>query len=173
MRGARKSEFVVVDDPPSFSLVRSFDAPRSLVFDVWTQPEHLRRWWGGASEDTRLAVCEVDLRPGGAWRFVERTPDGEEHPFTGVYHEVVRPSRLVSTMVYDKPGWREKGSTDTVLFEEIDGTTRLSSTSVFRSREDRDTWATSGAEEGSARMFNRLIAYLAELTRPNAGAQTP
>lgn len=74
-------------------LTRSFDAPRDLVFKVWTDPKHLAHWWGPHGFTTQIR--EMDVRPGGAWRYAMRGPDGNEYPFDGVYVEVVEPERLV------------------------------------------------------------------------------
>src|ERR1700752_5334650 len=76
------------------TLTRLFDAPRHLVFDAMTKPEHVRRWWGCLGEDYSVPVCEIDLRPGGAWRFANRTPKGEVVVFYGVYRDIARPDRL-------------------------------------------------------------------------------
>lgn len=86
-------------------LTRDFDAPRSLVFDMFVKPEHLRRWWG--LRGSTLTVCDIDLRPGGAWRYVTRGPKGHENPFKGTYKEIMPPERLVYTLVYDVEGARE------------------------------------------------------------------
>ena len=74
-------------------LTRLIDAPCSLVFSVWTQPEHLTRWWG--PDEFTLPHCEVDFREGGAYKFCMRAPDGSDHWVWGVYHEIVAPARLV------------------------------------------------------------------------------
>ncbi len=74
---------------------RIFDAPRELVWQAWTDPEHLARWWG--PEGFSNPVCEVDLRPGGAIHIVMRAPDGAEHPMRGIFREIAKPERLVFT----------------------------------------------------------------------------
>lgn len=76
-------------------------AAPARVFAAWTTPDDLREWWGCAG--SRLTVCEVDLRPGGGWRFVMRMPDGSDHPFKGVYRGIVLARRLVYTECYDVP----------------------------------------------------------------------
>jgi uncharacterized protein YndB with AHSA1/START domain len=76
-------------------LTRLFDAPRNLVFKVWTQPEHLARWWG--PNGFTLPVCQMDFRPGGAYRFCMRSPAGTDHWVWGMYREIVEPERLVFT----------------------------------------------------------------------------
>src|SRR5688500_11928262 len=74
-------------------ITRLFNAPRKLVFEASTKPEHVRQWWG--PRGTSLAVCEIDLRPGGKWRYVIRGADGQEFAFSGVYREIVAPERMV------------------------------------------------------------------------------
>ena len=76
-------------------MTRTFDAPRRLVFEAMTRPEHVRRWYG--CDGAELTVCEIDLRPGGLWRYVLRMPDGQEFPFAGMYREIAAPERLVYT----------------------------------------------------------------------------
>src|SRR4029453_10872767 len=80
-------------------LTRLFDAPRHLVFEAMTKPEHVRRWWGILDDKYSVPVCEIDLRPGGAWRFVGRGPMGDVE-FYGVYREIEPPKRLVFTEIY-------------------------------------------------------------------------
>ena len=81
-------------------LTRLFDAPRHLVFEAMTKPEHVRRWWGILDDKHSVPVCEIDLRPDGAWRFVGRGPMGE-YGFHGVYREIAPPDRIVFTEIYD------------------------------------------------------------------------
>lgn len=83
-------------------LTRLFDAPRNLVFETMSKPEHITRWWGCLGEGYSVPVCEVDLRPGGAWRFVNRTPKGELAAFYGVYREIAPPERLVFTEIFPR-----------------------------------------------------------------------
>ena len=137
--------------------VREFDAPRTLVFECHTRPEHLRNWWGM----NQLSVCEVDLRPGGAWRFVERNEEGEEFGFRGDYREISPPDRLVYTFEYE--GMPGHVSVETVTFEEREGRTIIRTLTVFDSKEDRDTMIESGMEEGANVTYNRLDAYLETL----------
>src|SRR5947209_5416978 len=80
-------------------MTRLFDAPRHLVFDAMTKPEHVKQWWGRLGEGYSVPVCEIDLRPGGAWRFVNRHPKGEA-AFYGEYREITPPSRLVFTEIF-------------------------------------------------------------------------
>lgn len=88
LKGAQPAEREIV-------LTRVFNAPRELLFQVWTEPEHMARWWGPRSFTN--PICEMDVRPGGAYRIVMRAPDGHEYPCQGVYREVSRPEKLVFT----------------------------------------------------------------------------
>ena len=78
---------------------RVFDAPAAVVFEVWTSPEYVRRWWSG--EDAQLVVCDIDLRVGGSWRYVTRDGDGIELGWHGTYRAIEPPRRLVSTEVFE------------------------------------------------------------------------
>src|SRR5688572_31205933 len=113
-------------------LTRLFDAPRHLVFAAMTQPEHVKRWWGCLNEGYSVPVCEIDLRPGGAWRFVNRHPQGEA-AFYGEYREIVPPSKLVYTEIFaDYP---DNVSLITALFAEEGKKTRYTATCAYPSRE--------------------------------------
>src|SRR5689334_7336775 len=99
-------------------MTRIFDAPRDLVFETMTRPEHITRWWGRLGEDYSVPVCEVDFRPGGKWRYVNRHPSGDAE-FYGVYREIDAPSRLVFTETYAP--FPEAESVVTVRLEEERG----------------------------------------------------
>jgi len=144
-------------------ITRDFDAPRWLVFEAWTTPEHVRRWYGCGT--MAMSVCEIDLRPDGAWRYVLREADGTEHRFRGTYREVAPPGRLVYTESYDLPGmgWTPE-ATVTLTLEEIDGKTRMTSRVLHQSVEMRDGHLGSGMEVGMQETFNRLAELLAELS---------
>jgi uncharacterized protein YndB with AHSA1/START domain len=140
-------------------LTRVFDAPRRLVFEALTKCEHLKHWYG--PRGFTLPVCEIDLRPGGAWHHVIRGPDGSEMPMKGAYREVVPPERLVSTESYDLPGmgWTPESVVTTTL-EERDGKTTMTSRIFYQSAEHRDGHVGSGMEGGAAETFDRLAEYL-------------
>jgi uncharacterized protein YndB with AHSA1/START domain len=105
-------------------ITRVFDAPRALVFKAWTDPRHLKQWWGPGRFTN--PVCEVDARVGSAWRIVMRAPNGEEYPCRGVYREIVEPERLVFTNIAtDKDGNPIIDGLTTVTFVEDSGKTRL------------------------------------------------
>lgn len=139
------------------SMTRVFAAPRRLVFEAWTKPEHLAHWFGRRGDT--LSVCDVDLRVGGAWRFVFRLREGGEMGMKGVYREISPPQRLVYTEAFDE--FEEMGEAlNTLTFEERDGRTTLTATSLYPSRETRDAVIQSGMEDGAAETFDRLEEYL-------------
>ena len=105
-------------------LTRVFDAPRALVFKVWTQPHHLAQWWG--PRDFTNPVCELDVRIGGKIVIHMRGPDGTVYPMTGTFREIVVPERLVFTAIAeDRNGAAQLEGLITVTFEEEGGKTRL------------------------------------------------
>ena len=144
-------------------LEREFDAPRNLVFEAFSKPEHVGRWWGQAG--STMSTCEMDFRPGGAWRFVERAADGNEYGFHGEYREIVRPDRIVWTFEWE--GLPGHISVDTLVFQEIEQAerrrTRITSTTVFASVEDRDGMVQSGMAQGASESYERLARYLQTL----------
>ena len=142
-------------------LTRLFDAPRSLVFDAMTKPEHVRRWWGILDHKYSVPVCEIDLRVGGAWRFVGRGPHGDGPEFYGVYREIAPPERLVFTEIYAP--FPEVESVVTSLFTEEGGKTRLTVTARYPSMEVRDMVLKSGMEKGAALSYDRLEDLVREL----------
>jgi uncharacterized protein YndB with AHSA1/START domain len=137
-------------------MTRVFDAPRSLVFDAFTKPEHLTNWMLGR-EGWTMPVCEVDLRPGGAWRFVWRSSDGAEIEMSGVYQEVAPPERLVNTESWG-PEWPE--TVNTLTLTEEDGKTRVTSTVLYPSKEARDAALQTGMKDGVSLTFDRLAELL-------------
>lgn len=138
--------------------VREFDAPRDLIWQVHTDPEHVSKWLLGPDGWT-MPVCEIDLRPGGKWHWVWRKgDDGEEFGMTGVYKEVVPPERLVNTENWGDD-WPE--SVNTAEFTELSGgRTRLTSTVRWSSKEERDRAIATGMQEGWSTSYDRLDEYL-------------
>jgi uncharacterized protein YndB with AHSA1/START domain len=141
-------------------LTRVFDAPRELVFDAFSQAEHMVHWLG--PHGYSMPVCEVDLRPGGAWHFVHRDPSGAEFGFHGEMREIDRPRSLVRTFEYE--GMPGHVSLETLRLDDLgDDRTRLTVTSLFDSVEDRDGMLRSGMERGATESYDRLAAYLPTL----------
>jgi len=143
-------------------VTRLFDAPPELVFEAMTKPEHVRRWWGLLDERYSVPVCEIDLRPGGAWRFVGRGPGGDV-TFYGVYREISPPGRLVYTEIFAPYPDAESVITQTLMEE--GGKTRLTATCVYPSKEVRDMVIQTGMEKGAALSYDRLEAVAKELER--------
>jgi uncharacterized protein YndB with AHSA1/START domain len=137
-------------------LVRIFNAPRQLVFEAWTQPEHVKHWWDPSGRP--LAICEIDLRPGGAFRFVNSTPQGPGHAFTGTYREITPPGRLV----FGSPITGEADCVGTLTFEERAGQTTLTLTMTAPSRKARDAMLEMRIDAGTARTLDNLREYLAK-----------
>jgi uncharacterized protein YndB with AHSA1/START domain len=139
-------------------LTRVFDAPRSLVFDAFTKPELLKRWFG--PRGWSLAVCEVDFRVGGSWRFILRGPDGKEMGMRGVYREIAAPERTVHTEAFDDfPG----ESLVTAVMVEVNGRTTLTATVLYPSQEVRDAVIKCGMEHGAAESYDKLAECLASI----------
>ncbi|MBA3381607.1 MAG: SRPBCC family protein [Actinobacteria bacterium] len=145
-------------------MTRTFDAPRELVFEAHSKAEHMKEWWG--PRGFTMPVCEMDFRPGGAYRFVQRGPDGEEHGFRGEFREIVRPERIVWTFEYE--GMPGNVSVDTLTLEEEDGRTTITATSVFDSVEQRDGMLESGMETGAAETYDRLAELLEKMQEASA-----
>ncbi len=139
-------------------ITREFDAPRALVFRAMTDPAVIPLWWGPARYTT--TVDKLDARPGGAWRFVQKGPDGE-FGFRGVFKEIVPPQRVVMTFEWE--GLPGHISVNTLVLEERGGRTFMTSTSTFDSREDRDGMVASGMESGARESYDRLDTVLATL----------
>ncbi len=137
-------------------MTRVFAAPRRLVFEAWTDPKHVAQWLLGP-EGWTMPVCEIDLRPGGAWRFVWRKSDGKEMEMRGLYREVTPPERVVHTEVWG-PEWPE--TINTLTFSEKDGKTTLSLSVLYPSKEARDAAFKTGMEDGVAISFDRLDGLL-------------
>jgi uncharacterized protein YndB with AHSA1/START domain len=141
-------------------LTRLFDAPRQLVFDVMTQPEHVKRWWGRLGAGYSVPVCEIDLRVGGAWRFVNRHPQGEA-VFYGEYREIAAPTRVVFTEIFAQ--FPDTVSVVTSVLSEERGQTRLRATVRYPSREVRDMVLGTGMSKGAGISYDRLEDLLLEL----------
>ncbi len=140
-------------------LERVFDAPRALVYEVITAPEHVRCWYGcGMAE---MTTCDIDFRVGGTYRFLLRMPDGSEHGFRGTYLAIEPPSRIVHEEIYE--GFPDAVSTVTVELQERDGQTHLTSTVRHTCREHRDGHYQSGMEHGARASYEALAKLLAEL----------
>jgi uncharacterized protein YndB with AHSA1/START domain len=144
-------------------MTRVFDAPRELVFEAYTNPAQIPHWWG--PREVTTIVDQMDVRPGGVWRYIQRDQDGNEYPFNGEYREIVPPERLVYTFSFEFEfeGTPIQTVVNTATFEERDGKTTLTVNSLFQSIEDRDSMIESGAESGMTESWDRLAEHLAAL----------
>ncbi len=140
---------------------RIFDAPRDLVWRAVTDPEFIPRWWGPRSLTT--TVEQMDVRPGGIWRFVQRDAEGNEYAFRGVYHDITPPERLIYTFEFE--GMPGHVLLETVTLEDLNGRTKMTDRSVFQTVEDRDGMLASGMEEGAAESMDRFAELLREMRK--------
>ncbi|HMO96225.1 MAG TPA: SRPBCC domain-containing protein [Tepidiformaceae bacterium] len=129
---------------------------RDLVFKAYTDPAAIPQWWGLDANST--VVDRMDAVRGGSWRFLERSPEGEEHAFRGVYHDVVPDERIVWTFEYEP--WPGHVLLEEMLFLDQGERTRIEVRSVFQTVEDRDGMIATGMEEGANQSLNRLEAYV-------------
>ena len=128
-------------------ITREFDAPKHLVYKAWTTPELVRQWW--TAKRGEMTVCEIDLRVGGAWRYVMVADGGFEVGFHGEYREIVPNERLVSTEAYEGiPEPDANASLNTLTLTEVDGRTMLSVLVEHPTKEGRDAHVESGMEAG-------------------------
>jgi uncharacterized protein YndB with AHSA1/START domain len=146
------------------AMTRVFEAPRALVFDALTKPELLKRWFGPPGWS--LVVCEIDLKVGGAYRFVMSGPDGTNMGMRGIYREIVPPERMVSTESFDDPWYPGEALATTVLVER-GGETTLTLTVRYGSPEIRDAVLKSPMTRGVTRSYERLAELLAAQATKN------
>jgi len=140
-------------------VTRVVNASRSLVFETFTDPRHIQQWMIGP-EGWTMPVCEMDLRPGGAWRYVYRKADGSEMTLTGRCLEIAAPERFVATESWG-PEWPE--SINTLVLTEHAGQTTITMTLTYPSREARDAALKTGMKEGMDQGFARLDEMLKTL----------
>jgi uncharacterized protein YndB with AHSA1/START domain len=143
-------------------MTRVFNAPAHLVFEAMTKPEHVKHWWGRLGNGYSVPVCEIDLRPGGAWRFVNRHPGGEA-AFYGEYREITPPRRLVFTEIFEQ--FPDSVSVVTTEFTEEGGKTRMTATVRYPSLEVRNMVLASGMARGAGISYDRLEDLVAALQR--------
>ena len=146
------SATVTLPSDTEILITRSFEAPRWLVWDALTMPRHLLRWWGPHWHP--LVRCEIDLRPGGSWRYITRGADGDELAWHGTYHRVVAPQLIESTEVFE--GFPDAQSLNTMTLVEVDGVTTLRTLVRHSCQEHRDGHVQSGMEVGMQQTFDRL-----------------
>jgi uncharacterized protein YndB with AHSA1/START domain len=143
----------------SIHIERVFDAPRDQVFAAYTDPKLIPEWWG--PRGTTTVVDRMDVEAGGSWRFVSRNSDGSETAFRGTYREVTPPERIVQTFEWE--GMPGHVAVDTATFEDLGDRTKVTTTSLFHTPEERDGMLASGMEHGLNETYARLDELLARL----------
>jgi len=160
--GNKDSFGVTTPSATEVRMTRLFDAPRHVVFEAMTKPEHVKQWWGRLGDGYSVPVCEIDLRVGGKWRFVNRHPGGEV-TFYGEYREIAPPDRLVFTEIFaDFP---DTVSVVTSVFADEGKKTRMTVTVDYGTREVRDTVLGTGMARGAGISYDRLDDLVRELAR--------
>ena len=149
---SRGTATVTLPSDTEILITREFNAPKHLVYEAWTKPEHIRRWWAGLRGET--THVEVDLRVGGTWRYVMVASEGFEVAFHGEYREIVPNERIVSTEVYE--GFPDGEALNTLTFTEQDGRTTLSILVEHSCKEHRDAHIESGMEGGMQEAMDAL-----------------
>ena len=158
---SRRSLQVTTPSDREIVVVRDFEAPRRQVFDAFTRPDLVKRWLYGP-EDWQMAVCEIDFREGGAFRYVWRHAGGSEMGLSGVYREIVPTERIVSTELFDED-WTGGETVVTTVFAEQAGTTTVTITVLYSSREARDGALATPMAEGMEMSYTRLDKLLPTL----------
>ena len=139
---------------------RTFDAPRERVWKAFTDPDGVPNWWG--PKGTTTTVVEMDVRPGGKWRYVSRAPDRDEVSFHGEYLEVDPPRRYKWTFLFEVEGMGDQGGPETFTFDEVDGKTKVTAVSHFGSVAEMEGALATGMITGAIETWDRLEAQLAK-----------
>ncbi len=157
------TQFKMTADPCTQEIITTcvFNAPREMVFTAFMEPIIIERWWSPREYVT--IVDAFDPWPGGLWRIVQRDAAGNENVFKGVFHDVIKPERIVQTFEYE--GLPGHVLLDTVWFEELNGVTRITDQSVFQSVADRDAMLGDHLETGAPESMERLAEILASMMR--------
>jgi uncharacterized protein YndB with AHSA1/START domain len=158
---ANKTEVTASAGGREFIIKRAFDAPREKVWEAWTNPDLLKQWLG--PHGMEMIVEKYEARDGGSYRYIHKDKDGNEYGFHGVFHGFHKPAKAIQTFEFE--GLSEPGhvSLDTLLLEEKDGKTTVTTISVFQTPEDRDGMVQSGMEKGITEGYERLDELLTTL----------
>jgi len=149
----------IYSDGSDLVFERTFDAPREQVWKAFMDPELIPRWWG--PHGTTTVVAEMDVRPGGKWRYVSSAPDRDDVAFFGEYLEIDPPVRFRWTFLFDVPGMGTQGGPETHLFEDAGGKTKITSIGHMGSVEALEGALASGMVPGAIETWDRLEALLA------------
>jgi uncharacterized protein YndB with AHSA1/START domain len=157
----KNTGMIAVTTPTDREIVitRIFDAPRAVVFEAWTKAAHVAHWWDPSG--VPLAVCEIDLRPNGAFRWIHRAPDGREgHSFTGIYREIAPPEKLVFTVRMFPSSPDPVG---TLVFTKDGKKTKLTMTIECATKKDRDALLQMRVDAGTTQTLENLARYLQKI----------
>jgi uncharacterized protein YndB with AHSA1/START domain len=155
-----KTEYTIEPGKQEIISTVVIDAPRELVFKAYTDPKLFARWWGPKEYENQIE--KFDIRPGGEWRVVQRTKDGNEYSFRGVTHDVTAPERICQTFEFE--GVPGHVALQTATFEALGNKTRIVAQIVFQSVMDRDGMVASGMKRGADESMERLAELLQQLT---------
>ncbi len=158
-RGSTESTSIY-QDGTDLVFERTFDAPRDKVWKAFTDPERIPRWWG--PHGTSTTVAEMDVRPGGKWRYISRAAGRDDVTFFGEYLEVEPPERLKWTFMFDVDGLGPQGGPETFTFEDVDGKTKVKSVGHFELVEAIEGALATGMVGGAIETWDRLEALLAK-----------
>ena len=150
----------IYSDGTDLVFERTFEAPRERVWRAFTDPELVPRWWG--PHGTTTTVAEMDVRPGGKWRYVSSAPDRDDVAFFGEYLEIDPPQRFKWTFMFDVEGLGAQGGPETFTFDDVDGRTKVTSVGHFGSVEEIEGALASGMTGGALETWDRLATLLAE-----------
>jgi uncharacterized protein YndB with AHSA1/START domain len=156
MSKSSKLDMIAEPGKHEFTLTRKFKAPRALVYQTYTDAAAIPQWWGPRGLTT--VVDKMEVKPGGQWRFVQHDSEGNEFGFHGFYHQVIPSERLISTFEWE--GLPGHVLLETTTFEDYEGGTKVVSSSVFQTVEDRDGMLQSGMEGGAEESLERLTELL-------------
>jgi uncharacterized protein YndB with AHSA1/START domain len=145
---------------------REFNAPRDLIFEAFTKPEHVRQWWGPCA--LMMTVCDMDVRVGGDYRYELQAEDGSISPFKGTYREITPPSKLVYTFIYDVEPYNSHTAVVTIAFDDLGGRTKMTEVILCESNMARDGILGSGMEYGATMSMDQLEDLLARLQGTSA-----
>ena len=149
--------FSVNREAKEIVMERVFDAPRELVWKLWTDPDLIPQWWG--PRDHKTLVEKMEVRPGGAWRFIQTDAKGNEFAFSGVFKEIEPPKRIRWTFNFEPIGPGHE-LTEVVTFEEFEGKTKMTTKSLYNTIEDLEGMVRSGMEKGANETMERFAELL-------------
>lgn len=153
-------DIVVESGKQMVVITQIFDAPRDLVWRIYTDPELVPKWWG--PKILKTTVEKMEVKTGGSWRVIQKDTDGNEFIFHGVYHDV-HPYQVTRTMEWE--GMPGHVLLEAIKLEEMDGKTKVINNTVFQSVEDRDGMVETGMRDGVTESYDRFVELLKEFPK--------